>query len=158
MSAFSIFVHHRGWIAKCYDGKLEKREKNNRDPNIERSQRYKPLSLCRWYPSHRRGILHYRKMIQKSPRWISSSFRRNLKQLKMQNILLEHPIKNNATYLSNLGNTFTNKLEPLHLSWIVLSKGSGKIRSLEQGSRESEGKNLELGSDVAQPGRKSETN
>ena len=75
----------------------------------------------------------------------------------MQNILLEHPTKNNAAYLSNPGNTFTNKLEPIHLSWATLSKGSGKIRSLEQESRENEGKNSELGSDVAQPGRKSDT-
>lgn len=73
----------------------------------------------------------------------------------MQNILLEHPTKNSATYLSNPGNTFTNKLDLLHLSWAALSKGSGKIRSLEQASRENEGKNSELGSDVAQPGRKS---
>jgi len=76
----------------------------------------------------------------------------------MKNILLEHPTKNNVVYLSNLGNTFTNKLEPLHLSWTALRKGSGKIRSLEQASEENEGKNSKLGSDVAQSGWKSDTN
>ena len=74
----------------------------------------------------------------------------------MQNLLLEYLNKNNAVYFTNNGNTFTNKLEPLYLSWASLSKGSGKIRSLEQASGENERKNLELGSDVAQPGRKSD--
>ena len=74
----------------------------------------------------------------------------------MHNLLLEYPNKNDATYLTNTGNTFTNKLEPLHLSWAALNKGSGKIISLEQASGENEGKNLELGSDVAQPGMKSD--
>ena len=75
----------------------------------------------------------------------------------MQNLLLEYPNFNNVAYLTNSGNTPTNKLEPLHLSWAALSKGSGKIKSLEQACGENEGKNLELGSDMAQPGRKSDT-
>lgn len=58
----------------------------------------------------------------------------------MHNLLLEYLNKNNVAYLTNTGNTFTNKLEPLHLSWATLHKGSGKIISLEQESGENEGK------------------
>ena len=75
----------------------------------------------------------------------------------MQNLLLEHPNKNNAAYFTNIENTLTNKLEPFHLSQAALSKGSGKNRSLLQASGKNEEKNLELGSDVAQSGRKSDT-